>query len=114
MVSLVTGGGPSTESFEVSAADNATFAAPTDDDARVGLVKKYFAALFGHPAAELALAGGRVNLIGEHVDYPDVQFGGTPPVHLYSMGGAIQNNYIAAAGRRTDTKVDVYNLSFVP
>ena len=53
----------------------------------------------------VALAGGRVNLIGEHVDYPDVQFNNDPVVHLYSMGGAIQNSYLALVPARSDKKI---------
>jgi galactokinase len=79
--------------------------ASTDDSARVALLKALFAKLYGAPPEQVALAGGRVNLIGEHVDYPDVQFAGKPVVHLFSMGGAIQNNYLAAAAKRTDGKI---------
>ena len=64
--------------------------AATDDTARVALLKTLFLRLYGAAPAKVAMAGGRVNLIGEHVDYPDVQFAGKPVVHLYSMGGAVQ------------------------
>ena len=79
--------------------------ASTDDDERVALLRTLFARLFGTAPEHVALAGGRVNLIGEHVDYPDVQFSGKPPVHLFSMGGAIQNSYLAAGAARTDGRI---------
>ena len=87
-----------------TAAEAEVFAS-TDDSARVALLKALFARLFGAAPEVVALAGGRVNLIGEHVDYPDVQFAGEPVVHLFSMGGAIQNNYLAAVSKRSDGKV---------
>ena len=79
--------------------------ASTNDDGRIGCMKTLFEQLYGCDAEKVSLAGGRVNLIGEHVDYPDVQFAGKPVVHLYSMGGAIQNNYIVAAAARSDRKI---------
>ena len=79
--------------------------ASTDDDGRIACMKTLFEQLYGGEAEKVSLAGGRVNLIGEHVDYPDVQFAGEPVVHLYSMGGAIQNNYIVAAAARSDSKI---------
>ena len=61
--------------------------ASTDDEARVQVLETLFTRLFGTAPQHVALAGGRVNLIGEHVDYPDVQFAGRPSgtkvVHLY-------------------------------
>jgi len=77
----------------------------TDDEARVALLKRLFARIYGNAPEQMALAGGRVNLIGEHVDYPDVQFKGSPVVHLFSMGGAVQNNYLAAGARRNDGNI---------
>ena len=79
--------------------------ASTDDGARVALLKTLFKRIYGSAPERVALAGGRVNLIGEHVDYPDVQFAGKPVVHLFSMGGAIQNNYLVAAATRKDGKI---------
>jgi len=79
--------------------------ASTNDTARVALLKKLFLRLYGAAPAKMAMAGGRVNLIGEHVDYPDVQFAGKPVVHLYSMGGAVQNNYLVAATARDDGNI---------
>lgn len=78
--------------------------ASTNDGDRVALLKTLFARLFSTAPQHVALAGGRVNLIGEHVDYPDVQFSGEP-VHLFSMGGAIQNSYLVAGAARTDGMV---------
>ena len=66
-----------------------------NDEARFDIITRLFADHYGNAPHYMACAGGRVNLIGEHVDYPDVQFGGDDSVHLFSMGGAIQNNYIA-------------------
>lgn len=101
------------ETFDVSKADLATLAA-TSDDARIAVLKATFLAHYGKAPEQTAVAGGRANLIGEHVDYPDVQFAGrpegTPVVHLYSMGGAIQNNYLVAAGKRDDGNVVVAHI----
>ena len=88
----------------LSDADKATLAA-TDDGARVTLLKDLFNRCYGAAPEHVALAGGRVNLIGEHVDYPDVQFNNDPVVHLYSMGGAIQNSYLALVAARSDKKI---------
>lgn len=79
--------------------------AATDDSTRVATLKELFARMHGSAPQFVALAGGRVNLIGEHVDYPDVQFATEPKVHLFSMGGAIQNSYLVAAAAREDGKV---------
>ncbi len=43
----------------------------TGEAERVAVVERSFAARFGHPPSGLARAPGRVNLIGEHVDYND-------------------------------------------
>ena len=77
----------------------------TDDGTRVAALRELFARRYGSAPQYVALAGGRVNLIGEHVDYPDVQFAKEPKVHLFSMGGAIQNSYLVAASARDDGKV---------
>ncbi|EOD07390.1 hypothetical protein EMIHUDRAFT_460056, partial [Emiliania huxleyi CCMP1516] len=90
--------------LSLSDADKATLAA-TDDGARVALLKDLFNRCYGAAPEHVALAGGRVNLIGEHVDYPDVQFNNDPVVHLYSMGGAIQNSYLALVAARSDKKI---------
>ena len=92
------------EKLSLSDADKATLAA-TDDGARVTLLKDLFNRCYGAAPEHVALAGGRVNLIGEHVDYPDVQFNNDPVVHLYSMGGAIQNSYLALVAARSDKKI---------
>lgn len=97
----------SVRAVAVSDADLETLQDAGDDAARFDLVRRLFVGYFGdgHRPAAMACAGGRVNLIGEHVDYPDVQFGGDDPVHLFSMGGAIQNNYVAAGSKRSDGRV---------
>jgi hypothetical protein len=99
------------QSFDVSEDDLRTLAAAGDDAARQTVVRELFEKIYGSPPAKMSLAGGRVNLIGEHVDYPDVQFAGrpagTPVVHLFSMGGAIQNNYLVAASQRSDSKISI-------
>lgn len=71
----------------------------------------HFEALFGCKASLAAEAGGRVNLIGEHVDYPDLQFGGEASSHLFSMGGAIQNSYLVAMGSREDGILELVHLN---
>mmetsp|Transcript_59706 Transcript_59706/g.99051 ORF Transcript_59706/g.99051 Transcript_59706/m.99051 type:complete len:578 (+) Transcript_59706:115-1848(+) len=93
------------QKLPVSLEDQKTLQATENDGARVALLKSLFKTLYGDEPECISMAGGRVNLIGEHVDYPDVQFAGDPVVHLFSMGGAIQNNYLVAAGARTDGKV---------
>jgi len=106
-------GTSSLEDFAVSPADLQTLAS-TNNIARVAVVQKLYAEYYGRAPDEMAVAGGRVNLIGEHVDYPDVQFAGRPAgtdvVHLFSMGGAIQNNYLVAAGARTDNKLTIAHV----
>jgi galactokinase len=102
------------QGFDVSEADLMTLSTAGDDAAREAVVRELFETIYGSPPAKMSLAGGRVNLIGEHVDYPDVQFAGrpagTPVVHLFSMGGAIQNNFIAAASLRSDTKISIAHV----
>lgn len=81
-----------------------------DDESRnktfLELFKEYFASV---PDA-FAKAGGRVNLIGEHVDYPGLQFSGDHPSHLMSMGGSIQNSFLAALHIRDDQVLKLQHL----
>jgi len=72
----------------------------------VALFKKYC----GKTPDAVARAGGRVNLIGEHVDYPDLQFKGEHPSHLTSMGGSIQNSFMAGVARRIDRELHLHHL----
>ena len=95
----------------ISDDERQTLDSTTDDDARVALLKVLFAQLHGTTPTHIAKAGGRVNLIGEHVDYPDVQFSGDPKVHLFSLGGAIQNSYMVVASKRTDGQLVLCHTS---
>lgn len=66
--------------------------------------------LAGVEALHLAEAGGRVNLIGEHVDYPDLQFKGAGAAHLFSMGGSVQNSYLVSISTRSDDRFRIWHL----
>lgn len=70
------------------------------DSKRVAIVKSLFKTVFGKPHAIITKAGGRDNVQGEHVDYPQEQI--DKGVHLFSMGGAIQNNFLATLALRDD------------
>ena len=76
-------------------------AAAIIDAQRVDVVKGLFKKLFGKSHTIITKAGGRDNAQGEHVDYPEEQIK-SGEVHLFSMGGAIQNNYLAALSLRSD------------
>lgn len=83
-----------------------------DNDAiRGAAMKKGFSLLSGRPAQYLTKAGGRVNLIGEHVDYPDLQFKGDQGSHLFSMGGSIQNSFLVALRSRQDNIIRIWHLN---
>jgi len=82
----------------------------TDEKGRNKTFQESFLEHFGNKPDVVALAGGRVNLIGEHVDYPDVQFTGKDGAKLYSMGSAIQNNFCGAMSKRDDSKCVLVHL----
>jgi galactokinase len=83
-----------------------------DNDAiRGAAMKKGFSLLSGRPAQYLTKAGGRVNLIGEHVDYPDLQFKGDKASHLFSLGGSIQNSFLVALRSRQDDLIRIWHLN---
>jgi galactokinase len=85
--------------------------AQTSDNARKALFLEFFEKLAGSKPDHLAKAGGRVNLIGEHVDYPDIQFEGEQAVHLYSMGGSVQNSYLVVLKKRNDQTLRLWHLN---
>lgn len=85
----------------VSARESGILNSTNDDAARVSLTQAIFERLFHVTAQTIAMAPGRDNEQGEHVDYPEEQLR-TGMVHLYSMGGALQNNFIALVARRND------------
>ena len=80
------------------------------DDVRRKTFLESFQRLCGGQPDAMAQAGGRVNLIGEHVDYPDLQFQGSSPSRLMSMGGSIQNSFLAALKGRSDKLLQFYHL----
>ena len=94
----------------VDASDEKTLSNSSNDVARFAVMNRLYRKFFDVAPECTSCAGGRVNLIGEHVDYPDLQFTGDDPVRLFSMGGAIQNNYVVACGKRTDDKLVIIQL----
>jgi len=72
-----------------------------NDAQRIQLVKDMFVRFFGRAWENVTKAHGRDNAQGEHVDYNQKQFE-KGMTHLFSMGGAIQNNFLSAVGRRDD------------
>jgi len=89
---------------------DASVSAGLDTQARVSVSRRVFHDIYGHFYEAAACAGGRVNFIGEHVDYPDAQFEGSNPAHLFSMGGAVRQSYITAVSRRNDQSIHLYHL----
>ena len=85
--------------------------AMTSDQKRLALFAECFKKLSGTLPQHLAKAGGRVNLIGEHVDYPDIQFQGAEAAHLFSMGGSVQNSYLVAIKKRSDDTLRLWHLN---
>jgi len=81
-----------------------------DEVVRNQYFQDYFTNHIGKAPDVVAKAGGRVNLIGEHVDYPDVQFTGVDGAKLYSMGSAIQNNFCCAISKRDDSNCVLIHL----
>ena len=63
-------------------------------------ISKRFSDLFGHPPEVVAAAPGRVNLIGEHIDYSDG----------FVLPFAIKDNTTVALARRNDRKICVASL----
>ena len=63
-------------------------------------ISKRFSDLFGHPPEVVAAAPGRVNLIGEHIDYSDG----------FVLPFAIKDNTTVALARRDDRKIRVASL----
>ena len=63
-------------------------------------ISKRFSDLFGHPPEVVAAAPGRVNLIGEHIDYSDG----------FVLPFAIKDNTTVALARRNDRKIRVASL----
>ncbi|GEM_PF-6303692 len=66
------------------------------NDMRIDVLKKIFINTFSTHTKWMARAGGRLNLIGEHVDYPQSQFVGQNPAHLFSMGCAVEQEFLIA------------------
>ena len=65
-----------------------------------------FRDVFGRGPLTMAEAPGRDNAQGEHVDYPDEQFA-SAQTHLFSMGGALQNSFVAAIAKRNDDTIRI-------
>ncbi|TDM05238.1 galactokinase [Macrococcus lamae] len=65
-------------------------------------LKASFNTVFGQAPEELYFAPGRINLIGEHLDYNDG--------HVFPA--AISFGTYAAVGKRNDTSFNVYSLNF--
>lgn len=81
-----------------------------DHERRANTFQRLFEDLCGGKPEATAVAGGRVNLIGEHVDYPDLQFQGDQPSHLMSMGGSIQNSFMGGLRKRDDLTIRLHHL----
>ena len=82
-----------------------------NEELRVQDFVDFFNKNFGVKPDLMSTAGGRVNLIGEHVDYPDVQFCEGNRAELYSLGSAIQNNFLAALSERDDENLHLVHLN---
>lgn len=92
--------------------------APQITERRIETLKAVFADTFGEAPSVVALAPGRANLIGEHVDYPAYQMYRAPDGKIltfpsnYSLPFAVQFNVIIAGRPRNDSKVVVYSMNF--
>lgn len=82
-----------------------------NDAQRIDFIKDFFKNHFQNEATVIAKAGGRVNLIGEHVDYPDIQFNYEDAAKLYSLGMAIQNNFVVAITPNTSGEISIVHLN---
>jgi len=90
----------------LSASERSVLDSIKDDAARIKLMEEIWGRELGGEASVVTMAPGRDNWQGEHVDYNKRQFK-NGKVHLYSMGGAIPNNFIALTRTRTDGEVRV-------
>jgi galactokinase len=77
-------------------------AAPASQEERLRRLAAAFESRFGRPPAAVAAAPGRVNLIGEHLDYNE---GHVLPV-------AIDRSIMVAFAPRPDGRVRLYSLDF--
>jgi len=75
---------------------SAILASTENEASRAKVFLQMFFELFGQQPQYAHRAPGRDNWQGEHVDYPPGQFRYNSPGHLYSIGGAIQNNFMVA------------------
>ena len=80
------------------------------DQAKINQVTQAFKKQLDDDPEIVVIAPARDNDQGEHVDYPDAQFGGRDSAHLYSMGRAIQLNYIVAASENQEKKINIHYL----
>ena len=99
------------DTFSLSQEQKGSLSSCLSDESRHATIESIFLNFTGSKPQHLAQAGGRVNLIGEHVDYPDVQFQSEEPVHLFSMGGSVQNSFCVALKKREDDVLRVWHLN---
>ncbi|MBF0197273.1 MAG: galactokinase family protein, partial [Planctomycetes bacterium] len=67
------------EPYKLPDHEISTLESTSNESERVNILTKHFENSFSEKPSWCAKAGGRVNLIGEHVDYPDVQFSSESP-----------------------------------
>ncbi|HMB01812.1 MAG TPA: galactokinase family protein, partial [Spirochaetota bacterium] len=95
----------------IPAKDNALTKLQSNDlQERVVTLHKLYNRFFRMSPACIATAPGRVNLIGEHVDYPDCQWQKDPPAHLYSLGFAIDRFFLAGIAPVKEKIIDIIHL----
>ena len=97
-------------SIAVDPQDRAVLQATGNDAARLAVVSKMFNQLFGYAPQLATKAGGRDNWQGEHVDYPLLQFFYRTVARLFSLGGAIQNNFMLAMAKNDSRMVRIVHL----
>ncbi|PIQ90857.1 MAG: hypothetical protein COV71_02285, partial [Candidatus Omnitrophica bacterium CG11_big_fil_rev_8_21_14_0_20_41_12] len=83
---------------------------PGSDDERVNFLLKEHLKHFKKAAQVIALAPGRANIMGEHVDYPD--FGKDPRALNYSLPMAVEFNVLVSGRKRNDGTVKLYSLDY--